>query len=221
MLLNALRGMSVEQYVFYAISALAVVFLTMPIHEFAHAFVAVKLGDDTPKWQGRLSLNPFRHIDYIGALMIILFGFGYAKPVQINSRNFKHQKSGMALCAFAGPAANLIVAFIFLVAFNLLAMLRGDFVGYLVIMCYYIAIINIQLAVFNLLPIPPLDGSKILAVILPNRLYYKLMSYERYMFIILMVLLYTGVLSAPMNRLADTILNGFENAITFILDLIF
>lgn len=221
MLLNALRGMSVEQYIFYAISAFAVVFLTMPIHEFAHAFVAVKLGDDTPKWQGRLSLNPFRHIDYIGALMIILFGFGYAKPVQINSRNFKHPKSGMALCAVAGPAANLIVAFIFLVAFNLLAMLRGDFVGYLVIMCYYIAIINIQLAVFNLLPIPPLDGSKILAVILPNRLYYKLMSYERYMIIILMILLYIGVLSTPMNWLADKILNGFENAIIFILDLIF
>mgnify|MGYP006992103760 CR=1 FL=1 len=104
--------------IIYILSTLTVIFLTLPIHEFAHGFTAVKLGDDTPRWQGRLTLNPFAHIDYFGALCILLFGFGWAKPVQVNQRNFRNPKRDMAITAFAGPLSNIIVAFVAMLLFN-------------------------------------------------------------------------------------------------------
>ena len=106
------NGVDLISVVVGILSSLAVIFLTMPVHEFAHAWAATKLGDPTPKYYGRLSLNPFNHIDYMGALCIILFGFGWAKPVGINPRNFDNVKKGMALTALAGPLSNIILAFI-------------------------------------------------------------------------------------------------------------
>ncbi|MBR4123865.1 MAG: site-2 protease family protein, partial [Clostridia bacterium] len=118
MLRSILSGsLGISGAVVYIISSLVVIFLTMPVHEWAHGFAAVKLGDDTPRFQGRLSLNPFAHIDYIGALCILLFGFGWAKPVQVNGRNLRNPKRDMALVALAGPLANIIVAFIALLLF--------------------------------------------------------------------------------------------------------
>lgn len=205
---NLMRGEEFDGVTFLVeIAALLfVVFCLLPIHEFAHAWMAVKLGDETPRLSGRLTLRPMAHLDPIGALMIFLFGIGYAKPVPVNPSNFKNPRSGFAVTALAGPLSNLIMAFIsFILA--ALCFKFSDAVSFLIVLMqffYYAAQVNISLAVFNLLPIPPLDGSRIFAVILPQKFYFKMLQYERYIQIALFVLLFSGILTTPLNYL-----NGF------------
>ncbi len=219
MILDVLTGgsFSITDVIIYILSALTVIFLTMPVHEFAHAYSAYKLGDNYQRYAGRLTLNPLAHIDYVGALAIILVGFGWAKPVQVNAHSFKNPKLGMALTAFAGPLANLIVAFVSLFLANLFVYLRWSlqlsFMIYVYLFFLYIAQINVCLAVFNLVPVPPLDGSKVLAAILPDRIYYKVMQYEQYLYIFLIILIVAGVLDGPLS-IAVNFFMGIFNYIT-------
>ena len=192
-----------------------VVFCATPLHEFAHAFVAVKLGDDTPRLRGRLTINPMAHIDWIGAIMIFLFGFGYAKPVEVRMRHFKKPKRDMAIVALAGSTCNLLQSFIFLFLRAACTFgaykLQNEAMAYMGIFFLYAAAININLGVFNLLPIPPLDGSRLLTALLPSKYYYKIMQYERYIMIGLFVLLFTGILTTPLSFLSSLILGLFSN----------
>ena len=187
----------------YVFSSAVIIFLVLPFHEFAHAFAAHKLGDDTAKWQGRMSLNPMRHIDWIGAALIMAVGFGWAKPVPVNMYRFKNPKKGMAVTALAGPACNFLLALLFLFLYGLLyypLYVHGGAVAETVLqLVYTTAYLSLALAVFNLIPIPPLDGSKVLFSFIPDESYFKLMRYERYGMILLLVLVSTKILGGPLS----------------------
>ena len=200
------------------ISSAIVVFVTLPIHEYAHGYAAYKLGDPTARYQGRLTLNPLAHLDYMGSLMILFIGFGYAKPVPVDSRYFNNPKRDMAITAFAGPLSNLVLSFISCFISNTIVFVMGlialneltfQIFWFLLLVFNYIALINISLAVFNLIPIPPLDGSKILAALLPNRIYWQLMRYERYFGIIIFVLIFA---SSRFSNLLSGIVTGIYGA---------
>ena len=205
--------------IIYVSSIAFVVFCAAPLHEFAHALIAEKLGDDTPRLRGRVTINPMAHIDMRGALMIFLFGFGYAKPVEVRMRKFKNPKRDMALVALAGPVCNLLQAFVTIFLFNALshfgAVNDNVMMQYMAIFFWYAAGINTNLAVFNLLPVPPLDGSRLATALLPAKYYYKIMQYERYIMIGLFVLLFTGILTTPLSLLSGLVITLFD-AITSI-----
>lgn len=210
MLIDVLSGnFSLYTLLSSVMASLILIFLVSPLHELAHGFAAVKLGDNTPRWQGRMTLNPMAHIDFLGSLMIILFGFGWAKPVQVNMYNFKNPKRDMAITALAGPLSNFLVAIVLGLFSAPLYVWAGTtdkaFPTIVFQLVYYLIIFNIYIGLFNLIPIAPLDGSRILSAVLPNRYYYMIMRLERYSFLIIMVLFYGLNIGAGISRIASGI----------------
>lgn len=178
----------------HIVAGLPGLIIAMVIHEYAHARVAVWLGDFTPRMTGRLTLDPRAHIDPIGLVMLFLVHFGWAKPVMINPNNFKNPKRDDILVSLAGPAANLVTAFLTLVVLLIYSRVGGDMTTGIYLVFQLIIEYNIGFAIFNLLPLPPLDGSHVLMQLLPRDMAYKVAELERYSFIILIVLLMTPVL---------------------------
>ncbi len=178
--------------------------LSISVRDFFQGYAAYKLGDGTAKYMGRLNLKPSSHLDPIGAICLFLFGFGWANPVPVNPANFKlkNRKLGVVITSLAGPLSNLLLAFVSLLLLNIMNLFSYNVTGVLasvvsVFNAVFISLVylNIGLAVFNLLPVPPLDGYKILSAVLPGRIYFKIMQYERYGFIILLLILNLPIFS--------------------------
>lgn len=214
-----LGGGDMQSYIISMLLSLPIIFLSLSVHETAHGYAAYRLGDPTAKSLGRLTLNPFKHLDPVGFVCMLLAGFGWANPVPVNSRYFKKPRRDIALVGFAGPLSNLLLAIIFLlllrfVGFGFLANLtvttelQFNLVYFAILFLYYGVYMNITLAIFNLLPVPPLDGSRIFYVFLPPRAYYKVMQHQRVITLVVMALLLLGPLSALVNFLSTLILKG-------------
>ncbi len=190
-----------DRMIYYILSALAVLII-LTIHEFSHAYAAYKLGDGTAKSYGRLTLNPIKHLDPVGAICMILFQFGWARPVPINARNFKKPKRDFAICALAGPLSNIVFAFfsafLYLLLFRLFRGIafESEFTFNLaknaLLFVSLFHSINIGIGIFNLIPIPPLDGSRILNAVLPPKAYFGIMKYERNIYLGLLLWLLLG-----------------------------
>ena len=192
--------------------------LAIPVHESAHAWASDKLGDPTARNMGRLSLNPMAHFDLLGAVCMIVAGIGWAKPVPVYPQRYKNPKLGMALSAAAGPLSNLLLAFLSIILYKLVYyFVPATVVANLLLeFLYYMVAVNVSLAVFNLLPIPPFDGSRILLLVLPRRIYFRVMQYERQIFIGVFLLLMLGVFDLPLYWLNSGMWGLLNQATGFI-----
>lgn len=197
----------------------AAVVLCITVHELCHGLAAYALGDRTAKQVGRLSLNPFRHIDPIGFLMLLVAHVGWAKPVPVDTRYFKRPKRDMALTALAGPASNFVLALMALGCGSLLlkAAPQADspVFAYVIFFLCYIAVLSVGLGLFNLIPIPPLDGSRLLSALLPDKMYDTLMRCERYLMLAVIALAWFGFFSGPLNVCTGWVLKGLCSAVRF------
>jgi len=198
------------------------VLIAITFHEFAHGYAAAKLGDPTAESLGRLTLNPLKHLDPLGALCMLLFRFGWAKPVPINPRYFKKPRRDLAITALAGPAVNILLSFLGMLLCRMLAAIlnvtplaendgfAATAFALLVTFLMYFYQLNASFAVFNLLPIPPLDGSRLFSLLLPPTWYVKILRYERYIALGMLVLLYIGILDGPLSFLVNGLLSGMN-----------
>ena len=237
MLLKLFRAGSKDELITAIIMlliSLPVILLSLSFHEAAHAFAAHKMGDRTARNLGRLTMNPAKHLDLMGTICMLLCGVGWAKPVPINTRYFKNPKWGMAISALAGPVSNLLLSFLgavfvqltirvavlaeipyapfFFKGMPMSSLILLIFLYFFELFAYYNAI----LAIFNMIPIPPFDGSRLAFVFLPDKWYFEIMKYERYIMLILFVLLATDIITLPLSNAANSITGFFYNITSFI-----
>ena len=210
------------------IMSVCVTLIALTLHELAHGWVSMKLGDPTPRIQGRMTLNPLAHLDLIGTLLMVFTGFGWAKPVEVNPMYYKDRKKGMALVGIAGPVTNLLLAVLGVIIWiipyvimNALGSFASNwFIGIFDSFMYLFIIRNLWFMVFNLIPIPPLDGSRVIGLFLSNSAYYKLMQYERYSLLIIMLLSITGVFDTIITRGVYFFFNLIFNSVSGILGIL-
>ena len=210
MLLSLFNDFNLRLFLF----RLPALIIALTFHEFSHGFAAYLLGDRTAKHEGRLSFNPLRHIDPIGMVLILIVGFGWAKPVMVNPYNFRNPKQDMAITAVAGPLSNFILAFIVTLVRVVFVLTIGRYGGVgaenINFFLWLLAWMNIMLGVFNMLPIPPLDGSKLFGAILPDYLYFRYINF-RQGFLLLIILIFSGGIRI-LGPIIETINNAFINA---------
>ena len=185
--------------------------ICLTVHELAHGLAAYRLGDPTAKLNGRLTLNPLSHIDWIGLFLLMAAGVGWAKPVPVDLRNFRRPRQDMALTALAGPGSNFLLALAALGTGSLvLRFWSGSRAGaYLLLFLCQLAVLSVGLGLFNLIPLSPLDGSKILFALLPDRIYYTILRYEKYVMGVVILLVLVGVFDKPLSFLMVHVLRGF------------
>lgn len=200
---------------------LPIIFIAITVHEYAHGYAALKMGDPTAKLSGRLSMNPLAHMDIVGALSMLIFGFGWARPVPINPNNFKNHKKGTVIVSLAGPISNLFLAFLGSVLYGIFRRIGfGNFSSQFSEIFYgllaQLILLNVCFGIFNLVPFPPLDGAKIVGAFLPYKTYFKIMQYERYAFPILIVLMYLGIFDKILGVLITPIVSSLNALIALI-----
>ena len=209
---------SISDIIYLAIG----VILSMSIHEVAHGLVSYWMGDPTAKLEGRLSLNPFKHIDWAGLVCLLFFGFGWAKPVPIDSRYYKDAKTGIIWTSFAGPVANFLLSFICVFLFYALYKFAPQFIftaagNFISSVLSYTGLISTGFGIFNLIQIPPLDGSKVVFSFLPDDKYYKFIEGAPWMNFLFIALIFTGVLNSPLGMLRAQMISFFEMVTKMIL----
>ncbi len=211
-MLSMFRSMNIRMIIIQIIA----VILAMSVHEMAHALTASWMGDDTAKSRGRVSLNPLAHIDWVGLLCLLLFGFGWAKPVPIDPWRYKDPKAGSVWTAFAGPVANFILSFVCILVFEILVYFTGSFVStgvgsFLISTLSTTAVLSAGFGIFNLIPVPPLDGAKVFWAFLPDRDYFRLNNPPAWVNLLFMVVIFSGILSSPLSIMRSTLIGWMES----------
>ena len=193
------------------------VLLCLSVHEACHGYMAYALGDPTAKHAGRLTLDPIRHLDPIGTICLLFFHVGWAKPVPVNPGNFKHPRRDIALVSLAGPVSNFLLALVALFLYYPLRLAESSIVMTIALMLYMVAVISIGLGVFNLIPVPPLEGSKILLSFLPRKYEWKFAQYQQFIQFGLLILLVLGVLNTPIRFFVNIIYQGLASIVLAVL----